>query len=446
MSRSAVLAMLAAAGTALAAGAGASAQRVIWLQEFGTTADDGAKAVCTDRGAVYVVGYTSGALPGQASAGEADAFIRKYGRNGNEVWTRQFGTAGEDCALGVCADESGVYVLGWTDEALPGQVSAGRQDAYVRKYDPDGEELWTRQFGAYGYDLAGHACAYGGAVYVAGQVEGALPGQESWYDHDAFVRKYDADGHDMWTHQFGTLKGDHAYGVCADESGVYVVGATSGDLFEDAPRLYSYGFARKYTHEGEALWADQFEVPPPHSYRQTSPVQAFAVSAAAGQVYIAGRVWGSFHHVWRGAGLKDWFIQRRAPDGRVEWTKQFGTVIDDCANGVCADANGCYVVGYTSEGTYGSSMEAYVARHDAAGDQLWTMVFGSKGSDVAHGVDADDSGVYVVGRVSGPLQTGLYKPHPIPGTPGVTGDTGASEEWDRGREAFVMKLAREAGP
>ena len=52
--------------------------------------------LCVD---VYVGGLTSGALPGQVNAGTipgsmpsgADAFVRKYDFNANELWTRQFG-------------------------------------------------------------------------------------------------------------------------------------------------------------------------------------------------------------------------------------------------------------------------------------------------------------------------------------------------------------------
>ena len=35
-------------------------------------------------------------LPGQTSAGGRDTYLRKYDANGNEFWTRQFGTAGMD--------------------------------------------------------------------------------------------------------------------------------------------------------------------------------------------------------------------------------------------------------------------------------------------------------------------------------------------------------------
>src|SRR5438270_6913106 len=65
-------------------------------------------------------------------------------------WIRQFGSSSGDIAQSVAVDASGVYVAGRTMGALPGQTKAGFYDAYIRKYDPSGTELWTRQFGSSG--------------------------------------------------------------------------------------------------------------------------------------------------------------------------------------------------------------------------------------------------------------------------------------------------------
>jgi hypothetical protein len=52
------------------------------------------------------------AFPGETSAGAADAFIRKYDGNGNEVWTDQFGSTAFDGSFGVAVDAGGVFVVG----------------------------------------------------------------------------------------------------------------------------------------------------------------------------------------------------------------------------------------------------------------------------------------------------------------------------------------------
>ena len=97
-----------------------------------------ANGVAVDAsGSIYVAGTTEGTLPGQNNApGAGDAFLRKYDANGTELWTRQFGTPKFDDALAVAVDASGsIYVAGRTFGAFPGQNYAGGADAFVRKYD-----------------------------------------------------------------------------------------------------------------------------------------------------------------------------------------------------------------------------------------------------------------------------------------------------------------------
>ena len=209
-----------------------------WIRQFGSLtllqlgdfSFDEAVGVSVHSSGVYVTGRTQGALPGQTSAGSQDAFVRKYDLDGNEVWTRQFGTSRKDEPLGVSVHGSGVYVAGHTDGTLPGQTRAGEGDVFVRKYDIDGNEVWTRQFGSSGSDWAHGVSVDGSGVYVAGETHGALPGQTFAGFFDAFVRKYDLDGNEVWTHQFGTSTLDRALGISADASGVYVAGHTRGGL------------------------------------------------------------------------------------------------------------------------------------------------------------------------------------------------------------------------
>ncbi len=123
------------------------AQSFVWARRFGTNLDEVANGIATGPGGVYVGGYTFGSMvTGQANAGNKDAVVIKYSPAGSALWIRQFGTAQSDEIQAVAADSTGVYVAGITSGALAGS-SAGSEDVFVRKYDPNGNELWTRQFG-----------------------------------------------------------------------------------------------------------------------------------------------------------------------------------------------------------------------------------------------------------------------------------------------------------
>src|SRR5262249_15887967 len=208
-----------------------------WLRQIGSTqqAIGIGRAVDAD-GNVYLAGDPAGPLPGPTNAGGADPFGRKYDANGIELWTREFGGSAADPPLvvaetitAVAVHGSAVYVAGYTLGTLPGQVNAGIFDAFVRKYDTDGNELWTRQFGTVASEEADAVAADDTGVYVGGTTVGVFPGQTSSGFSDAFVRKYDVDGTELWTHQFGNndTSPEAVTGIAVDGSGGYVA-ATLG--------------------------------------------------------------------------------------------------------------------------------------------------------------------------------------------------------------------------
>ncbi len=129
----------------------------VWTKQFGggsTTHTYANSVKASLDGSVYVVGQTDGALAGKSNSGGIDAFIRAYNSNGDEKWTVQFGTANDDVVRSVAVDsDGGIYVVGYTTGDLGG-TSAGGKDGIIRKFDSTGAVLWTRQFGSSGDDDA----------------------------------------------------------------------------------------------------------------------------------------------------------------------------------------------------------------------------------------------------------------------------------------------------
>ena len=238
----------------------------LWTRQFGTVANDQALAVAVDSTGVYVAGHTNAALPGQTlgSPGVDDAFVRKYDRNGNELWTRQFGTASTEQAHGVAADSTGVYVVGNTNGPLGLPSTIGAFDAFIRKYDANGNAPWTRQFGTAANDYAWAVAASSSGIYAAGRTDGAFPGQTNASPgvRDAFVRKFDSAGSDQWTRQFGTQGQDEALGVAADATGVTVVGNVNFALPGATGNTAAHAFARRrsWARSTPLLW--RFPPPP----------------------------------------------------------------------------------------------------------------------------------------------------------------------------------------
>jgi hypothetical protein len=300
-----------------------------------------------------VVGGTFGTLPDQTSSGLADAFVRKYDSSltgVNEVWTRQFGTVASDTALAVDGDDSGnVYVAGCTSGALPDQTLSGAVDAYVRKYDSSGNEVWTRQFGGGGGTYTqtwGAAVDGAGNAYVTGFTSGTLPDQANSGNFDAFVRKYDSSGNEVWTRQFGSDNsgwgGAYARRVRVDSSGnVYVMGYTGGAILDQTYLGCNDIFVRKYDSEGNILWTRQFGT--------TGDEYGYGLAVdGSDRIYVVGTTFGALPDQTPSGG-SDAFIRKYDSLGNEVWTWQFGSSADDWATGVTVDVIfNIYIVGATN--------------------------------------------------------------------------------------------------
>jgi hypothetical protein len=400
----------------------ASGQGITWTDQFGSIQSDDGEAVAIDAaGDVYIVGQTVGVLPGQTSAGTIDAFVRRYDASGAEVWTRQFGSWERDYAKGVTVDAPGnVYVVGQTFGTLPGQVSAGGWDAFVRKYDPAGNEVWTRQFGTGGGEGAmGVAVDAGGHTYVVGSTRAVLPGQTWGGDWDAFVRRYDPAGTEEWTRQLGGHESDHAVSVAVDPAGsALVAGQTMGGMDRYTSTGGLDGFLRKYGADGSETWTRYFG----------SRYDDYAIGVAtdgAGAAYVSGSTDGAMSG-GTSAGQSDAYARRYDAGGNEIWARQFGTPGFDDAEGIAVDGAGTvYVVGRTG-GTFGGQasagdLDAFARRYDGSGNELSTLQFGSPEADDAQGVAVDRAGnTHIVGGTFGSLP----------------GQTTAGN-----RDAFVTKIA-----
>ena len=331
-----------------------------WTRQFGSSEREMDVSVAVDMvGSIYVAGAMTGAPPGEASEWRLGAFLRKYDPTGEERWIRQFGSTEGDGAQDVAVNREGnVYVVGWTWGALPGKASAGKQDAFLRKYDSTGEEIWTRQFGSSEWDgAASVAVDAAGNIYVAGNTSGALPGQASAGSlpgrerpRDVFLRKYDPVGQELWTHQFGSVGDDEANGVAVDGKGnVYVVGSThAGQTNEGFPDA----FFRKYDSSGQELWTRQFGT------GQRVEAESVAVDGE-GNIHVVG----STQPGQTSEAFPDAFFRKYDPDGEVLWDRQLGSHARDVAEGVAVDREGnVYVGGWTVGGLPG---QPYVDGVDA---------------------------------------------------------------------------------
>jgi hypothetical protein len=205
---------------------------IAWQVDLNTGGGTNSSGISADQmGSIYVTAYTNGALLGP-NAGGYDALVAKISEAGDLLWTRQYGSAGSDFAFYAGADAFGnVYSGGRTDGSLGGS-SAGGLDFFLAKHDGTGNLLWTRQYGTSGEDTQADMWVDPlGNVYRSIATTGSLAGAHlgGW---DIVVAKYDPLGNLQWATQLGTSGDDRPEGgITGDAQGnLYVAVRTSGAL------------------------------------------------------------------------------------------------------------------------------------------------------------------------------------------------------------------------
>jgi hypothetical protein len=183
---------------------------------------------------VAVDGLGNAYSAGHARTGSPSSYVgivRKFNSDGDVLWTRQFGAMLDLQSRAITTDLFGnVFITGVVSGDLD-EKNSGNFDAFIRKYDSSGNLLWSKLLGSSAYEegLDVTTDAFG-AVYITGYTDGNLGGV-SFAAHDIFVAKYDANGNRLWVYQTGASGedlGNSITGPIGDS--LYVAGFGSGTL------------------------------------------------------------------------------------------------------------------------------------------------------------------------------------------------------------------------
>jgi hypothetical protein len=390
-----------------------------WARQFGSIEDDAVSGLALDAASnPIIVGTTNGALPGQAQSGPRDRFIEKYDPTGAELWTRQLALGEDAPSPSVSTDGSGnIIVVG---ALFVGSVTV----ASVSKYDSSGGEAWTRQFGPdypdgdySGRFISANASSSDaqGAILVAGQTAFALPGQEnaippsesffgiqvSALVEDAYVRKYDAGGGELWTRQFGSERQDAALSVSAGADGGVVV-CGSGALPQHTSSGDVDAFVLAFDGDGNVLWSRQFGT--------TGADSATAVSVAPNGATVVAATSGGTVPEEPDAGVREASVRAYDTQGTELWARSLGSIAEGATSAprLATDRDGNVIVALVANDRGVHLLRMY----DATGTELWSRELESAdpGAAVFLAVDAAGS-LLVAGSTRGALpgQTGAGK-------------------------------------
>ena len=300
-------------------------------------------------------------------------------------------------------------------------VTLNLNDSYFKYVDSSPTDTPAdpriRQIGTTGVDLSvGAAADPYGNLFITGFTSGALQGTGQG-DYDAWVAKFNSQGNQVFLNQFGTSGADQAQSISTDNRGnFYLSGSTTGNLFGTLQTPGGDAWVAKYDNNGVQLWARQFTNPDPNSNANAS----FGVDVdPAGNVYVSGltikpnlnpQIFQNF------PAQDDSFVTKFDVNGNQQWFTEIGSFFFDENYDIAVDNNGnSYISGWT-QGLVRESdpvrqtlkYDALVAKVDTTGQLQWIQQLGSAnfGQEFSWGIDTDSQGnVYATGWTNGLLGT-----------------------------------------
>lgn len=345
------------------------------------------------------------------------------------VWSRAFGDVpNAQSSRAIAIDAAGnVVVVGDFEGTVdfgggPMGPTTGVKDfdAYVAKFDPAGNHLWSKWFGGdpLSQVATGVALDSGGNVLITVQHNGTVDfggGPITANTTDVVIVKLDASGGHVWSKCFGDAGGQNPNAIAVDSSNnVLVTGIFGGSLDFGCGPMSGPGlnpvFLVKLDPAGNCLWSKSAGG---NQFQNANSV----ATDPAGNVFIAGEFGGAIDFgggPLTSAGMNDIMLAKFDPSGAHIWSKRIGNATgNESCRSIASDAAGHVTItavvncippgkfdppcvpaidfgGGPLVGAGGSDM--VLADFDASGAHQWSKLFGDAANQGVAYVTTDSDG------------------------------------------------------
>ncbi|QOI97356.1 MAG: gliding motility-associated C-terminal domain-containing protein [Flammeovirgaceae bacterium] len=408
-------------------------------------------------GNVYIIGTFEGTADFDPGPGlflltsvvnSRDFFILKLDPNGHFVWAESFGGPDSDEGKAITTDAAGnVYVAGAfrgsanfdPDPSEPLLLNSfGNRDAFVAKYDDDGNLIWAKQLGGAEADYANDIKLDGlGNVLTTGYF-GLLadfdPGTSVFPMtavgfSDVFISKLNTNGDFIWAKSVGSPFYEYGYNIAVDPGeNVLISGSFPGSVtidFDPGPGNFMVtgsgsdnAFVLKLNPAGNFDWVVAYDG------TGYSIGEQLAVDNT-GNVIVSGPFDGTVDFDPLGSGfpltagpMGSLFITKLTPTGSFIWAGSmegsgivyYGDITVDVSNAIILAGNFENTVDFdpgpgTFNLTANGGADIFLVKLTDTGTFDWAGQLGAGGNlEFSYGVASDASGnSYVTGSFVGLL-------------------------------------------
>ncbi len=189
---------------------------ILWSKNYGGNGfEEGYALAETPANELILAGFTNG-----FGAGSYDVFLVKTNPIGGTIFTKTLGTADPELCFAITPTSDGNYALTGQRET----ASSNGQDVFLVKIDPNGNQIWWRNFGMTGIETAR-------AVQQTSAGNFVLTGDQranSTAERQLLMIKTWPDGNMQWQAEFGGVLGDGGNAIrTAPNNGFVIAGFTS---------------------------------------------------------------------------------------------------------------------------------------------------------------------------------------------------------------------------
>ncbi len=385
--------------------------------------------------------YYTGTFKGTATFGETeltssgniDLYLTKTDSSGNFIWTVSANGIQDVISKKMVVDvDDNIYITGnfkgianFGDKTIE---SNGSQDAFLAKYDSNGNCIWAVNAGSldsdYGQNLATDAA---GNIVLIGNFQetidfGNSVTLTSTAFQEAFVALYDTDGICQWASQISGDEFDFSSNNAIDisQNSIYITGTFVGEAdFGNSIVLNSISnndiFTANYNSSGVCQWAKRFSGTESSDFSFVYDLVADEES----NLYLCGIYTGTFEPdetiSFTSNGDEDFFLMKLDSDGNFLWCNSYGSSAYDDAFALTL-GDFLFVTGtfsntleFSSEAaiTSNGSRDIYMAVFNLSGEFQGAFNTGSTGKEYVYSITSDENNLgYVTGGYEADIDFG----------------------------------------
>ena len=283
----------------------------------------GYSIIKTDDNAFLIVGQ----ITNVPQNNQTDVYLIKINDQGDLLWSKQFGGAGNDSGLQIIPSQKdgGYLIVGRT-----ASFGNGGNDVYLIKIDAAGNQEWSNTYGSAGEDIGRSAVETTDGYMVTGSGLNSSNGST-----DIYLFKVDFNGNVIWDNKFfGTTAFDEGQKIVATDDGNYAIAGSAGQN----------AYLVKVTPEGSEIWSAAYG-------GSLGTVGQDVLSTNNGDLVVTGAIEVSSSNI-------DAFLVRFDLDGNEVWNKIIGrsTHIDWGQTVIQTKDKGFAVAGGAQPAQFGSNV------------------------------------------------------------------------------------------